>query len=235
MSSEQLPQKNTLEPRKEEKILNDFRKEIADLKEKAKKEKITGSTELPGINPDYLTIQDAEIWNRYESNSIALIDVGLESEYNKNIKLEKNKSIYNSRHNFIAFLRQRLTFSQLKNQYIDAIDIVSFHKGIGYIIDRINNGEIKDTMQDLAHIKNLDSITKEDAYMWHKIKKLKSISGENEEELNTYIKNVEDSKDLSRINFARVINQKYSSLILQEQTEQRKNFLKKKPTKSQYF
>ena len=62
-------------------------------------------------------------------------------------------------------------------------------------------------MQDLAHIKNLDSITKEDAYMWHKIKKLKSISGENEEELNTYIKNVEDSKDLSRINFARVINQ----------------------------
>ena len=82
-------------------------------------------------------------------------------------------------------------------------------------------------MQDLAHIKNLDSITKEDAYMWHKIKKLKSISGENEEELNTYIKNVEDSKDLSRINFARVINQKYSSLILQEQTEQRKNFLKR--------
>ena len=79
-------------------------------------------------------------------------------------------------------------------------------------------------MQDLAHIKNLDSITKEDAYMWHKIKKLKSISGENEEELNTYIKNVEDSKDLSRINFARVINQKYSSLILQEQTEQRKKF-----------
>ena len=81
------------------------------------------------------------MWNRCESNSIALADVGLESEYNKNIKLEKNKSIYNSRHSFIAFLRQRLTFPQLKNQYIDAIDIISFRKGIGYIIDRINNGK----------------------------------------------------------------------------------------------
>ncbi|MEK7059999.1 MAG: hypothetical protein AAB970_00045 [Patescibacteria group bacterium] len=235
MPSDKFPKNSIEKPKKVGPELEAFQKEIADLKEKAKKEKITGSTELPGINSDYLTKKDAEMWNRCESNSIALADVGLESEYNKNIKLEKNKSIYNSRHSFIAFLRQRLTFPQLKNQYIDAIDIISFRKGIGYIIDRINNGEIKGTMQDLTYIENLDNITKEDAYMWHKIKKLKSISEEDEEELNTYIKKTEDSKNLSRINFARVINQKYSSLILQEQTEQRKNSEKKKPTKSQYF
>ena len=191
MPSEQLPKKNTLKPKEDEpiseeqKILNSFRKEIVDLKEKAKKEKITGSTELPKIDPNYLTKKDAEMWNKCESNSIALTDVGLESKYNKNIELEKNRLIHNSRHNFIAFLRQRLTFPQLKNQYIDTIDIVSFRKGIGYIIDKINNGEIKGTMQDLTHVENLDNITKEDAYMWHKIKKFKSISEEDEEELNT--------------------------------------------------
>jgi hypothetical protein len=135
MPSEQLPQ-NPIEKSKKEdeltteeiKILNAFREEIIDLKNEAKINQITGSTELPGVKPENLTIKDAEMWNKYKSNTIVLVDVGLESEYNKkielekkneNIKLKKRKLIYNSRHSFIAFLRQKLTFPQLKKQQED--------------------------------------------------------------------------------------------------------------------
>jgi uncharacterized protein YkvS len=255
MPSEQLP-KNLIEQSKEKdeltaeeiKILNTFREEITNLKKEAKIKQITGSTELPKVNLDYLTLKDFDMWNRCKFNSIALDDVGLESEYNKeielekkneNIELKKRELIYNSRHSFIAFLRQRLTFSQLKEQQkihkekeIAAIDIVSFRRGIGFIIEKIRNGEKKGTMYDLTFVENLDDITSEDAYMWGKIinGKWKQVT---EEELKEYIENTENSGSSSRQAFARVINQKYTSASQEEQTDQLKNPIKKKPIKKQ--
>ena len=123
--------KNSIEKSKNKESTADmaaFCKEITDLKEEAKISKITGSSELPYIDPNRLTIKDAKMWKRCNSNSIALADVGLQSEYNREIelerkneekKLEERELIYNSRHSFIAFLRQRVTFPQLKKQQED--------------------------------------------------------------------------------------------------------------------
>jgi hypothetical protein len=102
----------------------------------------------------------------------------------------------------------------------EAINMKLFRKELGFLISKRNAGEIKGTMFDLTLIKNINDLTEEDAHMWYRANNYES-NPILETELESYQKNVIDSKNSSRQDFLAFIIQKITSLKLKKETKEK--------------